>query len=147
MTVDPATLVQHHDFHARLENVTDGDTVELLVDSRCRNRSSPLIRLSDVYAPELKYTEGKAARQYVVDWFGGMHVHTTRPAVSPSWPWFVITEKDRQTFNRYIGVVWCRVCGASLNEDVNTWLASQPAAFRKRYRTLALLRHPDAPWS
>lgn len=108
-----------YEYYAQLESVTDGDTVRLLIDHGMYIRSSHPIRLAYVHAPELNTPEGKQARLHVGDWFI-THGTGHDPQL---WPYVVVTEKDRRTFNRYIGVISCRSCGAVLNDDINIWMA------------------------
>lgn len=104
-----------YDYHANVERVTDGDTVRMTLDHGMHIRSSQAIRLADVFAPELGATGGVEARAFVSDWctFHGRGV----------WPFLVVTHKDRQTFNRYVGIISCRDCRMVLNDDVNSYLA------------------------
>lgn len=116
-------FTQHYDFHARAESVTDGDTVRFLVDNRMYMRSSHPLRLEFVFAAEKNTVEGLDTRDYVLRWVDHHMNHTTRL----SWPFYLITQADKQTFNRYIGTCWCRICGAEMNDDITEWIA--------RYRT------------
>ncbi len=111
-----------YDYQAKLERVTDGDTVRYLIDMGMYVRSAHAIRLLGVFAPELNDPGGREARAFVSEWHA-IHQHDESLA---GWPYLIVTEKDRQTFNRYIGVVTCMSCGAPLNDDVNTYLESQP---------------------
>lgn len=107
------------DYRAQLVRVTDGDTVRFNLDHGMSIRSVQAIRLAGVDAPEMDTPAGKAARLWVVDWFAS-HDHDDLN----EWPFRVTTVKDRRTFNRYIGVVRCDVCGAVLNDDVNAYLVT-----------------------
>jgi endonuclease YncB( thermonuclease family) len=106
-----------YDYNASVERVIDGDTVRMLVDHGMYLRSSQSIRLIDVHAPELGDAGGPEARDFVNAWVA---VHLHDPAAP--WPFHLVTEKDKQTFNRYIGVISCKACGAVLNDDINAFL-------------------------
>ncbi len=111
-------------YQVAVERVVDGDTCRFLIDHGCFIRSSQSIRLIDVNAPELNELGGKAAREFVTEW---VRTHeTTHSLIAPLWPFILTTLKDKQTFNRYLGMVACVQCGASLNSDVNHYLANTP---------------------
>lgn len=110
-------------YQASVERVVDGDTARFLVDHGMFIRSSQAIRLLDVNAPELSETGGKECRMFVAGW---LHTHETHTLPPPIWPFLLTTLKDKQTFNRYVGTVTCGTCAASLNTDVNTYLAPAP---------------------
>ena len=113
-----------YDYAAKLEQVTDGDTVRLTVDHGMHIRSSQAIRLLDVYAPESRDVGGFETRSFVAAWvFDHRHPRADgRPG--PEWPLHVVTIKDATTFNRYIGTVTCSFCGQSLNADINVYVAA-----------------------
>jgi micrococcal nuclease len=110
-----------YEYKAQMERVVDGDTVRFLIDHGMYLRSSQSIRLFEVMAPELSEPGGKDARQFVIDWFAKHGDH------EPDGPWLyqLITQKDKQTFNRYVGEVVCRQCGACLNDDVIEYLVQE----------------------
>lgn len=103
-------------YQAHLERVIDGDTVRLTVDLGMYVRSSQSIRLLGVHAPELSQPGGDKAKRFVREWMEG------HDGDEP-WNLMVVTEKDKQTFNRYIGTITCRTCGEVLNAAINEWLA------------------------
>ena len=103
-----------YDYQAAVTHVTDGDTVRFLIDQGMYVRSEQAIRLKDVYAPEKSTPEGREARVKVADWVAN-HLHLSKP-----WPFHLVTEKDRQTFNRYVGTGTCSTCGESLNEHLRS---------------------------
>ena len=96
---------------ASLDRVTDGDTYRLLLDMGMRIYTEQAIRLQGVNCPELNTSAGQEAKQFAITWFGE-HNH-----LGVRWPYYVRTEKDRMTFNRYVGIV---VCGEdhSLADDI-----------------------------
>lgn len=92
-------------YRAKPIRAIDGDTVELLVDHGMHIHSTQRVRLQGVDAPELfRGTEeererGAAAKSFVEDWLSAS-VNTD------DWPLLVHTNKDRQSFNRYVASVW-----------------------------------------
>lgn len=110
-----------YDYQAAVEKVTDGDTVRFLFDHGMFIRSSHAIRLSGVNAPELNEPGGTDARAWVSAWLVHHGLHGSMP-----WPFRVATEKDKQTFNRYIGVIRCATCTESLNDAANAYLGGTP---------------------
>lgn len=106
------------EYQCQLERVVDGDTVRMLLDHGMYIRSSQAIRLAAVNAAELNQPGGLEAREFVSRWFE-RHLLSHRPRL---WLWIVVTDKDRQTFNRYVGVVRCGVCGEVLNETIRLHL-------------------------
>lgn len=104
-----------YDYQSKVERVIDGDTVRMTIDHGMYLRSSQSIRLLGVFAPELSKPGGTNARSFVTNWFVDHNHHG-------EWAFLVTTEKDKQTFNRYVGVVTCRACAANLNDNVNVYL-------------------------
>ncbi len=100
-------------YGCRLVRVIDGDTVVMDIDNGFRNREQHAIRLVDVNAPEMfsgdDREHGKRIRQMVIEWFD-------RQPVTQTFPFIIQTLADRQTFNRYIGTIWSRDTGESLNQ-------------------------------
>jgi len=105
-----------YDYQASLESVTDGDTVRYLIDMGMFIRSAHALRLLNVHAPELSELGGKEAKAFVGQW------HAEHASNVSRWPYRIFTEKDKQTFNRYIGIVTCTTCGECLNDDINAYL-------------------------
>lgn len=87
-------------FRSQLIRVIDGDTVRLRLDYGFHCEQEHNIRLLGINCPELNTDAGKAARDFVEDWFLE-HFHALE------WPIVVVTERDKMTFNRYLGVVSC----------------------------------------
>lgn len=102
-----------YNYQAAVSRVTDGDTVRFLIDMGMYVRTEQAIRLKDVFAPELSTPEGKVARDSVILWLAE-HLHS----VGKTWPYTIDTEKDKQTFNRFVGEVKCAACGNSLNASL-----------------------------
>lgn len=105
---------------ARVQRITDGDTVVLLCDLGFATHGLHPIRLLGVDAPELfsgtteERALGAAARDFVVAWCAA---HAAHAGDEPDWPLVVRTEKDKMTFNRYVGDVRCRQ-GHRLADDL-----------------------------
>jgi hypothetical protein len=106
------------DYQARLEAVTDGDTIRVLVDHGMFIRSTQAIRLLGVFAPERSQPGGRETTSHVIAWFDA---HRHGPA---TWPLRLRTEKDKLTFNRYVGSVACAGCGECLNVSVTEYVAA-----------------------
>lgn len=92
----------------------DGDTIWAHIDDGRRHYSHESIRLKDVYAPEL-FSGSEAERQAGAEatnelrfWFEE-HVHHYPAAfdLAADFPFRLNTERDRQTFNRYVGEIEC----------------------------------------
>lgn len=104
-------------YRARLDRVVDGDTVYLTVDLGMRVLTTVSIRLSGVDTPEINRGDdaereaGRAARDQVAAWLS----EAADLADDPDWPLIVETDRDRRSFNRYLG--WITTArGRSLNE-------------------------------
>ena len=101
----------------RLIRVTDGDTVLVQVDAGFNCNFQQSIRLLDVDAPDLKGSEeiqeqGRAAKQFVIDWFRE-HIHGTREY----FPFCLNSRKADRFGSRYLGAVVCQQ-DHSLSDDI-----------------------------
>lgn len=102
--------------------VIDGDTIVCLVDNGFRNREEHSIRLAGVDTPEIfsgtaeEKAAGQAAKALVQDWIADAEFDAMA-----KWPLIVQTEKDRQSFNRYVGRIWSTASGECLND----WLIAR----------------------
>lgn len=102
-------------YRARPLHVIDGDTIYVTVDHGMRIQSVQSLRLNGVDCPEIyggteeEKAAGRAARAFVVDWLAAV------PQVD--WPLFIQTEKDKQSFNRYVAAV-TDVDGRNLIDDI-----------------------------
>jgi endonuclease YncB( thermonuclease family) len=76
-----------------VDRVIDGDTFVLLLDLGFYCSYRPHVRLYGVNAPELKTTEGKAAKSYV------------ETLLKPYMPLLVRSHKDERTFERWVAEV------------------------------------------
>lgn len=92
---------------ARLEEITDGDTFIFLCDTMFRGRHEPDIRLVGYSAPERNEAGGTEATQRLKDWLLD-HEH------GAEWPYLMFTQRDRRTFARWLGSVWCVADGNSM---------------------------------
>lgn len=116
-------------YRARYHSVVDGDTLRLEVDLGFYTRGVHRVRLIGMNAPELyRGTEeekaaGRASRQALIDWMQaepGWDAHFSVPTGirRGGWVFYVATQKDNQSFNRYLGVVWRVSDLACLNDDL-----------------------------
>jgi endonuclease YncB( thermonuclease family) len=89
--------------------IVDGDTLYCGIDLGCNVAINEDIRLYGVNAPEIRTDAGKAAKQWVIAWFG-QHCPDSR---------FVIaTQLDKtEKFGRLLGDVYAPD-GAHLNADL-----------------------------
>lgn len=107
-------------YRARPLRVIDGDTVELRIDMGFHASTVERIRLRRVDAEERNSTDelarlrAKAATDFVQDWLleAGMAYSLD------DWPLIVTTDKDRQSWGRFIGSIWRTADGASLEDDL-----------------------------
>lgn len=106
-------------YRAQLVGITDGDTVKLLIDNGFYNREAHAIRLRGVNTPEIftkneeEKQKGMVAKDIVAKWF--LDTEFCSELEGEDWPLILVTQKDKQTFNRYIGDIYC-ICGDWLNE-------------------------------
>lgn len=119
----------------------DGDSVTLLLDRGFGDYKNTQdgVRLSGVYAPELDQVGGAACRDFVRDWFLGHSLTSMLEEAVTLWPLMVRTSvtargRERQTFGRYIGIVWAPGDPVSLNDAVNTYVVEQGFSRGTGYR-------------
>jgi hypothetical protein len=107
----------------------DGDTVTYLSDLGRDVRHQADVRLAQVFAPEVEPMQPGGAecrafvRQWHLDRIGGKH-----------WPFLVTTRlvrptdpdlaHERMTLARFVGDVICIATGESLNDAINTFIAT-----------------------
>lgn len=103
-------------YRARLVRVVDGDTQYYDLDCGLRIFSDQSIRIQGINCPELNTDAGKVARTAAGDWLALHETHFTGETTA-DWPFWVRTEKDHVTFNRYVGLVYCGQ-GHSLADDL-----------------------------
>lgn len=105
-------------YRCRPKRVVDGDTVVLTIDLGFHVTTEQSVRLVDVAAPELfsgtDREAGALARDLCQGWF------VSHDDGSP-WPFLVRTERDKQSFARFLGEVW-----ASTGVSLNSYLATEP---------------------
>lgn len=80
-------------YRAELVRVVDGDTMILKIDMGFRLTATMPFRLVGINTPEMNTPEGKAARQWVIDWF----------AVNPDLE--VLTLKDPEKYGRWLATI------------------------------------------
>lgn len=111
-------------YRAKLERVVDGDTVYLQVDLGMRVHTTVSIRIMDVDTPELyrgspeEREAGRVAREDTIRWFSGAsEVEPSEDVWSgyEEWPVIVRTERDKTSFNRYVGRIY-NAAGESLTD-------------------------------
>lgn len=112
-------LVDLWTYRANLVRVVDGDSLIMRIDEGFYNETVQRLRLLGVHAPELfsgtNREMGATAKADCLGWF------MQDDRVLPEWGFLVRTEKDRQTFGRFIATVY-DLEGQSLNE----YLISRP---------------------
>lgn len=113
--VDPQTLttLQRADLgwfaRARLERVKDGDTFVFLVDTMFYGRHEPSIRLVGYSAAEADELGGADATARAAIWLAG-HVHGS------VWPYLIFTQRDKQSFARFLASAWCIADGERMQD-------------------------------
>jgi endonuclease YncB( thermonuclease family) len=96
-------------YRAKPVRVVDGDTIVLLVDNGFRNREEHSFRLLGVDTPEIfsgpaeERARGAEAKTETARWLAKA---IELGGVGEEWPLVIRTQKDKQTFNRYIAEVW-----------------------------------------
>lgn len=89
-------------YRAVIKHVTDGDTVDLMVDVGFNDYKYITVRIYGINAPEIfsgtaeERQRGQAARDYL------MHL------APPGTPCVIRTDKDRQSFGRYSAKIQLR---------------------------------------
>lgn len=110
-------------YRASLIEVSDGDTVRLLVDCGFSARMQVDVRLLDVWAPELAdAVGGLAAKQFVELWFGAHWLRKTWPVMVQTQITKAVEPTQRRSFVRYIGEIWPVDGGVTLNERLRAYL-------------------------
>lgn len=101
-----------YDFLGTCTSVIDGDTVEVRLDLGFYTTTTIRVRLLDVFAPEIFSgpAEIRATGRQVKSF-----VQTLLPEGTPV---RLVTEKDRRSFNRYVGTVYT-LDGDGSEYDVN----------------------------
>jgi hypothetical protein len=123
-------------FRARLERVVDGDTARFTVDCGFHVQYEVSIRVKDLNAPELfsgipeERERGAAAKERTWEWLTD-HLHRSDAPdrellVGRGWPFLLRTEKDHQSFNRFIADVSC--CEG--HDLATSLIADYPELFR-----------------
>ena len=98
-------------YRARLKRVVDGDTFDLAVDLGHHTGVTARYRLRGVDTPKAHTDEGKAATNFVENWFHDLAQY------EQEWPVVIDTHKDeRGRWGRWIADVFCATTGDSLAE-------------------------------
>jgi hypothetical protein len=110
-------------WRARLDEVHDGDTVRLVVDTGFDTTTRKWMRLRRVFAPELKQAGGLECRDAVMRW---MQITTHYG----TWPLEVDTyrtsgDNDVVTLDRYVAEVRDNFA-VSLNDGIVAYIAQHP---------------------
>lgn len=98
-------------YRAAAVRVIDGDTIVVDVDLGMRVRTEVSLRLAGVNTPELHGATLAAAviaRGVTTSWLAAL--------AGPRWPLLVHTQRDGQSFNRYVAEVRSVDTGESLND-------------------------------
>lgn len=102
-------------YHAEVDRVVDGDTIDLIIDLGFKITTFQRIRLRGINTPETynvkkdseEYKKGMAAKLFVID-----RIETNHNKVT------VETDKDVGKFGRYIGVIRLADNSVSLNDEL-----------------------------
>ena len=114
------------------DSADDGDTVLMLLDQGLNGRAEEPIRLAGVFAPERRQHGGAEAGTFTAMVFA--EVEERFRAAGRRWPFIVVTElvhgraevTEGRTFARYVGHVWARDTGESINLQIAEFLAQHP---------------------
>jgi len=104
-------------YHAKVDRVVDGDTMDLVIDLGFKITTLQRIRLRGINTPETynvkkdseEYKKGMEAKEYVVQ---RMEENNYKVIVE--------TNKDVGKFGRYIGVIRFEDSQVTLNDDLVT---------------------------
>jgi micrococcal nuclease len=119
----PPSLAPIHTwvFTARATKFVDGDTIDVQLDQGMHTWRIERLRLLNINTPERKgatFANGNHALQFTMNWVANhREQHSDMGAKVIEWPLLVQTEKA-DAFGRYLAYVWCRQCGACLNDDL-----------------------------
>ena len=96
-----------YQYRARVDRVVDGDTVVCEIDLGFHITAKHSIRLADIDAPELfsgPPEERQAGLSSKVALQGIIDLSVMRQ--QREWPFVLVTQKDRQSFGRFVGTLW-----------------------------------------
>lgn len=111
-------------YYARLENLVDGDTLDVAIDQGFSTYRESRVRLRDVDTAEVwgvshdseEYERGMEHSRFVEGW-----LTTAAVEWDGDWPLVIETEQDAAgKYGRYIAVVERRCDGAVLNTDLRS---------------------------
>ncbi len=108
-------------FRAVVQHITDGDTLDVLVDVAFNSYRYTTVRFKDVDAPEIftRDAEEKARGYAARD-----HLETLCPVGTKA---LMHSFKDAQSFGRYIAVL-VLADGTDVNSKMREWLGTQTAS-------------------
>lgn len=110
------------DRRARVVEVTDGDTLKVVLDQGFGDTKEISVRLLGTFAPESSQVGGKETKAFVQAWVAA------QPAAT--WPVVVTTALTRsgqhevQSFARYLGTVTSLDGTDNLNAEVSAFVAA-----------------------
>lgn len=102
-------------YHAHVERVVDGDTMDLVIDLGFKITTNQRIRLRGINTPETynvkkdseEYKKGMAAKEYAIR---RMEENQNKVLIE--------TEKDVGKYGRYIGIIRLGDSSVSLNDEL-----------------------------
>jgi len=102
-------------YHAKVDRVVDGDTIDLVIDLGFKITTFQRIRLRDINTPET-YNVKKGSEEYLK----GMAAKTfvTERLLKNNNQLIVETDKDVGKFGRYIGVIRLADNEITLNDEL-----------------------------
>lgn len=107
-------------YQAVITSVVDGDTLVLMVSQGFQTYTVQSIRLKDINAPEINTTDPHEKERGLA---AKAHLQQLCP---PSTPCLLITHKDKQSFNRYVGRIILTgmrdVCEEMVNSGHAEWV-------------------------
>lgn len=93
-------------FPADVVRVVDGDTAICRIDLGFRVSVEHSIRLADINSPELFRGTPEERKKGMLAKSALMNLVAQIKLSGEEWPFLLKTDKDRQTFGRYIGWLW-----------------------------------------
>lgn len=96
----------HYSFPADVIRVVDGDTAICKIDLGFHVSVEHSIRLADIDAPELFRGTPEEREQGALAKSALMNLVAQVQLAGGEWPFLLKTDKDRQSFGRYIGWIW-----------------------------------------
>lgn len=102
-------------YKAKVENIVDGDTMDVIIDLGFKMTTFQRIRLANIDTPETysvkkdseEYKKGMASKEHVMK-----RIAENNNMVK------VETDKDTGKYGRYIGTIWLADSEVSLNDEL-----------------------------